>query len=141
MTQEDGFRNDTRRRFEIGLTQLNIRSDVEESGRPGGVEGREEIWVTGDFLLTRRRNIKKWFFYLARTSYSNAMCFKDNLTIKWNKSGKHRGYLWKLLFRTQILFSTKWRRILLCDLLRNVNSATAQFCEFNQNMVFCFCFK
>lgn len=50
--------SETRRRFEIGLTQLNIRSDVEESGRPGGVEGREEIWVTGDFLLTRWRNIK-----------------------------------------------------------------------------------
>lgn len=46
--------SETRRRFEIGLTQLNIRSDVEESGGPDGVEGREEIWVTGDFLLTRR---------------------------------------------------------------------------------------
>lgn len=54
--------SETRRRFEIGLTQLNIRSDVEESGRPGGVERREEIWVTGDFLLTRRRNIKTSFW-------------------------------------------------------------------------------
>lgn len=83
--------SETRRWFEIGLTQLNIRSNVEESGRPGGVEGREEIWVTGDFLLTCRRNIKTWFFYFARASYSNSMCFKDNLTIKWNKGGKYRG--------------------------------------------------